>query len=89
VDGENDENNGVNEDQESMDMHEYGYAWELSSVTKNVKLSSPFALKHEKPKLPKFDGDVRQYFIFKSDFQHAVEAHCSERDTLTIFWKNS
>ena len=83
VDGENDENNVVNDDQESIDMHEPAED-ELSSVTKNVKLSSPFALKHEKPKLPKFDGDVRQYFIFKSDFQHAVEAHCSERDTLTI-----
>ncbi|CAB3985756.1 Hypothetical predicted protein, partial [Paramuricea clavata] len=83
VDGENDENNSVNDDQESLDMHEPAED-ELSSVTKNVKLSSPFAMKHEKPKLPKFDGDVRQYFIFKSDFQHAVEAHCSERDTLTI-----
>jgi hypothetical protein len=84
VDGENDENNGVNDDQESLDMHEPADD-ELSSVTKNVKLSSPFALKHEKPKLPKFDGDVRQYFIFKSDFQHAVEAHCSERARLQFF----
>ena len=27
---------------------------------------------------------MRQYFIFKSDFQHAVESHYAERDTLTI-----
>ncbi len=33
----------------------------------------------------KFDGDVRQYFLFKSDFHHAVETHYTERDTLTIF----
>ena len=44
----------------------------------------PFTVKHEKAKLPMFTGDVRQYFIFKSDFKHAVEAHYSERDTLTV-----
>ena len=55
-----------------------------SNVSESKKSTSPFSLKHEKPKLPKFDGDVRQYFIFKSDFQHAVESHYSERDTLTI-----
>ena len=41
-------------------------------------------LKHEKPKLPQFLGDVRKYFIFKANFQHAIESHCSERDTITI-----
>ena len=41
-------------------------------------------IRHEKPKLPTFYGDVRRYFIFKADFQHAVEAHCSQRDAITI-----
>ena len=43
-----------------------------------------FYVKHEKPKLPTFYGDVRKYFIFKSDFQHAIESHCSERDAITV-----
>ena len=43
-----------------------------------------FVLTHERPKLPNFYGDVRQYFIFKADFQHAVQSRCSERDAITI-----
>ena len=43
-----------------------------------------FTVKHEKAKLPVLTGDVRQHFIFKSDFKHAVEAQYSERDTLTV-----
>jgi hypothetical protein len=54
-------------------------AIELSSSS-----AKPFTVKHEKAKLPVFAGDVRQYFIFKSDFKHAVEAQYSERDTLTV-----
>ena len=46
--------------------------------------SKSFYVKHEKQKLPMFYGDVRKYFIFKSDFQHAVESNCSERDAITI-----
>jgi hypothetical protein len=41
-------------------------------------------LKHERPKPPQFLGDVRKYFIFKADFQHAIESQCSERDAITI-----
>ena len=41
-------------------------------------------LKHERPKLPTFYGDVRKYFIFKDDFKHALESHCSERDAITV-----
>ena len=46
--------------------------------------SKSFYVKHEKPKLPTFYGDVRKYFIFKSDFQRAIESHCSERDAITV-----
>ena len=28
----------------------------------------------EKPQMPKFYGDVREYFIFTADFKHSVEA---------------
>jgi putative heme iron utilization protein len=34
--------------------------------------------------LATFYGDVRKYFIFKSDFQHAIEHHSSERDAITV-----
>ena len=37
------------------------------------KPGTPLVMKHEKPKMPMFYGDVRKYFIFKADFQHAVE----------------
>ena len=33
--------------------------------------------------MPLFYGDVRKYFIFKADFQHAVEK-CSTRDAISI-----
>ena len=38
----------------------------------------------EKPKLPKFFGDVREYAIFKSDFKHAIEARYTKRDSITF-----
>ncbi len=38
----------------------------------------------EKPKLPKFAGDVREYAIFKADFKHAVEARYTKRDANTL-----
>ena len=78
-DGENNVNQGQSEEPDTAEEE-----LNISNVSESNKSSSPFSLKHEKPKLPKFDGDVRQYFIFKSDFQHAVEAHYTERDTLTI-----
>ena len=42
------------------------------------------AFKVEKPKLPKFKGDVRDYFVFRADFKHVVESRYSERDAITI-----
>ena len=38
----------------------------------------------EKPKLPRFTGDVRDYAIFKADFKHIVEARYGKRDAITI-----
>ena len=46
--------------------------------------AKPVVLKHEKPKLPTFYGDIRKYFIFREDFKHAVEKCCNARDTITI-----
>ena len=39
--------------------------------------------KMEKPKMPRFSGDVREYAIFRADFKHAIETRYSKRDCLT------
>ena len=38
----------------------------------------------EKPKLPHFSGDVREYQTFKSDFKHLIESRYEKRDCITI-----
>ena len=38
----------------------------------------------EKPKLPKFTGDVRGYAISKANFKHAIESRYSKRDSITL-----
>ena len=47
----------------------------------NVKLCG---LQMEKPKLPKFSGDVREYAIFRADFKHAIETRYTKRDSITL-----
>ena len=64
--------------------HDESNEGEASSIKSVKQFPKPLILKHEKPKLPHFHGDVRKYFIFKADFQHAVETHCTERDAITI-----
>ena len=68
VDNENEENQSENDDSVSIDIpHD-----DTASVVSRTKSTKLFSLKHEKPKLHKFDGDVRQYFIFKSDFHFSM-----------------
>ncbi|XP_028399264.1 uncharacterized protein LOC114522722 [Dendronephthya gigantea] len=38
----------------------------------------------EKPKMPKFTGDVREFGTFRADFKHLVENRYSKRDAITI-----
>ena len=38
----------------------------------------------EKPKFPKFAGDVREYAIFKADFKQAIEVRYTKRDSITF-----
>ena len=85
-----------NEDEENEDEDEVNEA-EVQNVVsgehenegntsaKTAEASAkPIVLKHEKPKLPTFYGDVRKYFIFREDFKYAVEKHCNTRDTIAI-----
>ena len=64
-------------------------------VNDNVKVPNPGLnnrsppsnachFKMEKPKLPKFDGDMREYTIFKANFKHAIEAWYTKRDAITF-----
>ena len=46
--------------------------------------STQSSFRMEKPKLPNFSGDVREFAIFKADFKHLVEARYSKRDSITI-----
>ena len=42
------------------------------------------AFKIEKPKMPRFHGDVRDYAIFKSDFKHIIGTKYNNRDAITL-----
>ena len=46
--------------------------------------SASCGFKMEKPKMPKFAGDVREYTIFRADFKHAIESRYSKRDSITF-----
>ncbi len=41
-------------------------------------------IKMEKPKMPRFAGDVRDYVIFRADFKHAVDSRYSKRDCISL-----
>ena len=54
------------------------------SVNKVIYFIYLFTFKLEKPKLPVFAGNVRDYAIFPSDFKHAIEAKYSKRDSIKL-----
>ena len=62
----------------------------ITSIAGTEKLQQSFievgasTFKLEKPKLPVFAGNVRDYAIFRSDFKHAIEAKYSKRDSITL-----
>ena len=45
---------------------------------------SECSFKIEKPKLPKFGGNIREYAMFKSDFKHIVHSKYSKSDAITL-----
>ena len=58
----NNENNSVNENVQVPNL--------VSGLSTSSNVCS---FKMEKPKLPKFAGDVREYAIFKADLKHAID----------------
>ena len=59
---------------------------EISSVShaNEQSMNQTCGFKMEKPKIPKFSGDVREYAIFRADFKHTIETRYSKRDAMTI-----
>ena len=53
-------------------------------VSTNVTESATCGFKMEKPKMPRFRGDVRDYVIFRADFRHAVDSRFSKRDAISL-----
>ena len=46
--------------------------------------SQTCSFKMEKPKMPKFTGDVREYAIFRADFKYTVESRYGKRNAMTF-----
>ena len=44
----------------------------------------PCQVQMERPRLPRFSGDVREYSTFRSDFQHLIGTRYPKRDAITI-----
>ena len=42
------------------------------------------SFKMEKPKLPKFSGDVREFFTFRADFKYMVDGRYHKRDAIAL-----
>ena len=57
---------------------------EIDSQVGTVSGTKPCGFQMEKPKLPKFSGDVREYVIFRADFKHAIESRYAKRDAITL-----
>ena len=69
--------------------HESGSFVAGHEVNDNIQTNSNAStgacgFKMEKPKMPKFAGDVRDYAIFRADFKHAIESKYSKRDAITF-----
>ena len=56
-----------------------------NTPTNNTNGNIPqLAFRMEKPKMPKFSGDVREFAIFKTDFKHLIETRYFKRDSITL-----
>ena len=53
-----------------------------TSKTNGDKTSCGFRM--EKPKMPRFSGDARDYITFRSDFKHVVDSRYVKRDAITL-----
>ena len=75
------ENNPSNSEQSP---NQIASSTEVNKEIETVQNSPPCGFQMEKPKLPKFSGDVREYMIFRADFKHAIESRYTKRDSITL-----
>ena len=68
--------------QESAQVSGNGHSIDANNPVSSASTSCGF--KMEKPKMPRFAGDVREYSIFRSDFRHAVDSRFSKRDAISL-----
>ena len=56
----------------------------MKSLVHDAIQTGACAFKLEKPKVPVFARNVRDYEIFRSKFKHAIEAKYTKRDAITL-----
>lgn len=84
---ENDNTNGITQSSPSSAASTSNNSQTTPAVERpvnGINQSAACSFRMEKPKMPKFSGDVREYAIFRSDFKHAIESKYSKRDLITI-----
>ena len=72
------------EQSEAVEIHVENSGSNAQNDVSSPQESIACNFKVEKPKLPCFNGDVREYATFKSDFKHAIERKYSKRDAITM-----
>ena len=89
-DGENDTSNNLSKLNLSNNLSKLNLSTTTTKPEKSQispKAESTCGFKMEKPKMPKFKGDVREYSTFRADFKYTIEAKYSERDSITFLRK--
>ena len=75
-------NTSSNEKGNAVPISEVNSPTTSNKQTNADKTSCGF--KMEKPKMPRFSGDVREYITFRSDFKHLVDSRYDKRDAITL-----
>ena len=78
------------ENLEIMTIRKLAQLSEIANVSKsNQHISKPSesqsAMKIERPKFSPFDGDLRKFPQFKSEFDNFVKPHCTRPQSLHLF----
>ena len=73
----------VQNNAEQNSLHDVSQT-EVKGEVENVSGFTACGFRIEKPKLPQFSGDVREYVIFRADFKHAIESRYAKRDAITM-----
>ncbi|XP_014673727.1 PREDICTED: uncharacterized protein LOC106813986 [Priapulus caudatus] len=75
---------GVNEVLASTDTERGGLEIQTRPSPSPQVEATACKVQMERPRLPRFSGDVREYAIFRSDFHHLIDSRYSKRDAITL-----